>query len=256
MSGRLSVTTGDLHRLLDVTDLAKLDEPGGPLPWSLLYGLSDIVTCDAVTYESHDVMGRTVQRQQTICDVGDEFFDRAIPILSSTSHAGGAHENQQQTENHPTVCRMLAASQSHDAADAESTRRLGIHDAVIVALPSDAGLHYRLILWRFTGQEFTQRDCLLLTLIYPHLVTLHAAVLCRHAHVLDLTPRQWQLMQLIAAGATNRQIALRLGLSEGTVRTHCENIFNRLNVTNRVAAIARAFPNPSVSMAFVHQCAL
>ena len=49
-------------------------------------------------------------------------------------------------------------------------------------------------------------------------------------------------MQLIAAGATNRQIASRLGLSESTVRTHCENIFQRLDVINRVAAIARAFP--------------
>ena len=49
-------------------------------------------------------------------------------------------------------------------------------------------------------------------------------------------------MHLIAAGNTNRQIASHLGLSEGTVRTHCENIFQRLQVTNRVAAIAKAFP--------------
>jgi DNA-binding CsgD family transcriptional regulator len=64
-------------------------------------------------------------------------------------------------------------------------------------------------------------------------------------HRVDLTPRQWQLMHLIAAGHTNRQIASRLGLSEGTVRTHCENIFQQLQVTNRIAAVAKALPRPT-----------
>jgi DNA-binding CsgD family transcriptional regulator len=57
----------------------------------------------------------------------------------------------------------------------------------------------------------------------------------------QLTPRQWQLLDLLAAGHTNAQIARRLGVSEGTVRTHLENIYRRLNVTNRTAAVMRAF---------------
>ena len=39
------------------------------------------------------------------------------------------------------------------------------------------------------------------------------------------------------------QIARRLGISEGTVRTHLENIYARLNVSNRTAAVTRAFPD-------------
>jgi DNA-binding NarL/FixJ family response regulator len=54
-------------------------------------------------------------------------------------------------------------------------------------------------------------------------------------------------MELMAAGHTNRQIASRLNLSEGTVRTHCENIFQRLQVTNRVAAVAKAFPRETTA---------
>jgi DNA-binding NarL/FixJ family response regulator len=54
-------------------------------------------------------------------------------------------------------------------------------------------------------------------------------------------------MRLLAAGNTNRQIASRLALSEGTVRTHTENIFRRLQVTNRLAAVARAFPPGTAS---------
>ena len=56
-----------------------------------------------------------------------------------------------------------------------------------------------------------------------------------------LTPRQWELLRLVAAGHTNVQIARRLGISEGTVRTHLENIYERLHVSSRTAAITRAF---------------
>ena len=56
-------------------------------------------------------------------------------------------------------------------------------------------------------------------------------------------PRQWELLRLLAAGHTNTQIARRLGISEGTVRSHLENIYERLHVSNRTAAVTRAFPN-------------
>jgi DNA-binding NarL/FixJ family response regulator len=45
----------------------------------------------------------------------------------------------------------------------------------------------------------------------------------------------------VAAGHTNTQIARRIGLSEGTVRTHLENIYERLQVSSRTAAATRAF---------------
>jgi DNA-binding CsgD family transcriptional regulator len=57
-----------------------------------------------------------------------------------------------------------------------------------------------------------------------------------------LTPRQNDLLRLLAAGRTNAQIARRLGSSEGTVRTHLENIDERLGVSSRTAAVTRAFP--------------
>jgi DNA-binding NarL/FixJ family response regulator len=50
-------------------------------------------------------------------------------------------------------------------------------------------------------------------------------------------------LRLVADGRTNAQIARRLGLSEGTVRTHLENIYGRLQVSSRTAAVLRAFPD-------------
>jgi DNA-binding NarL/FixJ family response regulator len=46
----------------------------------------------------------------------------------------------------------------------------------------------------------------------------------------------------VAAGHTNTQIARCLGVTEGTVRTHLENIYERLGVSSRTAAVTRAFP--------------
>ena len=51
------------------------------------------------------------------------------------------------------------------------------------------------------------------------------------------------MLHLVAAGHTNAQIARRLGIAEGTVRTHLENIYERLQVSSRAAAITRAFPD-------------
>ena len=58
-----------------------------------------------------------------------------------------------------------------------------------------------------------------------------------------LTPRQNELLRLLAAGHTNSQIARRLGISEGTVRTHLENIYDKLGVSSRTAAVFRTFPD-------------
>jgi DNA-binding CsgD family transcriptional regulator len=51
---------------------------------------------------------------------------------------------------------------------------------------------------------------------------------------LDLTPQQWQVARLVAAGATNREAAARLVLSPRTVEHHLRHIFARLGVRSRV----------------------
>jgi len=60
------------------------------------------------------------------------------------------------------------------------------------------------------------------------------------AHFGSLTERQRDLVELIAQGRDNSQIAARLGLSEKTVRNHITSIFAKLQVENRGQAIVRA----------------
>ena len=56
-----------------------------------------------------------------------------------------------------------------------------------------------------------------------------------------LTPRQLHVMGMVRAGLSNRQIASRLDVSEGTVHTHLTNVFARLEVQSRTAAVYRLF---------------
>ena len=53
-----------------------------------------------------------------------------------------------------------------------------------------------------------------------------------------LTARQVDVLRLIRAGRSNRQIASELGLTEGTVKAHANAIFRALGVTNRSSAAA------------------
>lgn len=56
----------------------------------------------------------------------------------------------------------------------------------------------------------------------------------------DLTARERQVLALIADGGTNREVAEQLGLSAKTVNRHVENIFDKLGVSSRAAAVAKA----------------
>lgn len=53
------------------------------------------------------------------------------------------------------------------------------------------------------------------------------------AKLSELTAREQEVLQLIGVGATNREIAQKLYITEGTVKTHVTSILNRLNLKNR-----------------------
>ena len=51
-----------------------------------------------------------------------------------------------------------------------------------------------------------------------------------------MTSREIEVLRLIAQGATNREIASRLVISEGTVKNHISSILNRLGLRDRTQA--------------------
>lgn len=56
-----------------------------------------------------------------------------------------------------------------------------------------------------------------------------------------VSPRELEVLGLIARGGTNREIAARLFISEATVKSHLLHIYAKLGVNDRAAAVAAAF---------------
>lgn len=55
-----------------------------------------------------------------------------------------------------------------------------------------------------------------------------------------LTLREWQVLELVAEGMRNKEIAVALGISGDTVGMHVKNLYTKLDVHDRTAAVAKA----------------
>jgi DNA-binding NarL/FixJ family response regulator len=56
-----------------------------------------------------------------------------------------------------------------------------------------------------------------------------------------LSQRELEVLQLVAAGTTNREAAVKLFITEATIKSHLLNIYSKLGVSDRAAAVAEAF---------------
>ena len=54
--------------------------------------------------------------------------------------------------------------------------------------------------------------------------------------IVDLTPRELEVLELVRKGLANKQIARRLGISERTVKAHLTSVFSRIGVVDRTQA--------------------
>jgi DNA-binding CsgD family transcriptional regulator len=246
----------DLRALAAIVSQDRCDEPGREgLPPSLLADLMGQIRCEAISLERYDT-GQQVHGlvQGTDADDDDpetpDYFARMFwthywdcRICSYPIQAGDLRSVVKTSD-------FYSARQWHSTGMySDCIQPQGIEHHLMLALPElpghadGPGRYLRLVLHRGPGPDFSERDRALLVLLRPHL---HQALVdaerLRHP-VPRLTPRQNELLRLLAAGHTNSQIARRLGISEGTVRTHLENIYEKLGVSSRTAAVTRAFPH-------------
>ena len=246
----------DLRAMAAIVSQDRPDLPAGEglLPPSLLADLVGQIRCDGISVEHYDT-GRQVLTWLQDSDADDD--------------AGMAEDHARVFWTHYWDCQVCAypvrtgdlrsivkTSDFYSTRQWHSTgmyidciRPQGIEHHLMLALPelpepaAEAGRYLRLVLHRGPGRDFSERDRALLVLLRPHLYQACLDGERRRHPVPRLTPRQNDLMRLLAAGHTNTQIARRLGISEGTVRTHLENIYERLGVSSRTAAVVRAFPD-------------
>ncbi|GAB1543668.1 response regulator transcription factor [Scytonema sp. NUACC21] len=64
----------------------------------------------------------------------------------------------------------------------------------------------------------------------------------------ELSKREREVLELMATGKSNLEIAAALHISEGTIKTHINNILNKLNVSDRTQAVITALKRGMVSL--------
>lgn len=139
-------------------------------------------------------------------------------------------------------------------------RHWGIEHLLDVGLPGEPPCGRSLVLFRAEDTvDFTERDRTVLESLRPHLYQREAHAALRRrleeatAHrssedrrVYDgLTPREREIVELVAAGKTNAEIAAELWVAPSTVKKHLENVYGKVGVGRRgaAAALARAGPH-------------
>jgi DNA-binding CsgD family transcriptional regulator len=118
----------------------------------------------------------------------------------------------------------------------------GAGHTLILPLPAPPGSCRKLVFLRRPGCAFSDEDRSAAILLQPHIADALRRQ-SRHEAARLLTGRQRELLGLVAAGHDNTAIARQLGLSPCTVRKHLENVFARLEVTSRTAAVAKVCPD-------------
>jgi DNA-binding CsgD family transcriptional regulator len=260
MTPSVSASERDLRALAGLVSAHRADLPAQGLPLSLLADLKDQVRCDVISFEGFDS-----ERQET-------WFLQAIRgsdvVAAKAGLAGDPFEplhwqhywdcrpcsHPDRTGDLKTIVRIgdfYSARQWHSTGMyCDLYRPKGLEHELMLSLPAGPGRTapgpgrtLRLFLFRAPGPDFSDADRALLTLLRPHLQDAYLDAERRRHPVPELTPRHWQLLELLGAGLTNGQIARRLGVAEGTVRSHLEHIYSRLEVSSRTAAVSRAFPD-------------
>jgi DNA-binding CsgD family transcriptional regulator len=254
MSTPVRASDQDLRALAAIVSQDRPDLPDSEgLPLSLLADLKDQISCDEAILVGFDSGRRAfwfVQRVPVTDIPGSEELDRVYWRLFWDSRFCSYPVRSRDLRNIVKITDFYSTRQWHSSAMyTDHDRLIGIEHCLMLCLPevlpttAGAGRHVRLYLTRGAGPDFSERDRAALMLLRPHLQQAYLDAQRRRHPVPRLTPRQNDLLRLLAAGHTNTQIARRLVISEGTVRTHLEHIYEQLGVSSRTAAVTRAFPH-------------
>ena len=254
MSTPVRASDQDLGALAAIVSEDRADLSAEGLPESLLSDLMDQIRCDGIVFQRFDSGCRETRFLQVI----PALADGELEALEEQDPVHWEHYWDSQPCSYPDrtgdlrsvlkIADFYSARQWHSSGMyCDIYRPNGLEHELQLCLPEPPGWTggpgrtVRMYFFRGPGLDFSERDRALLTLLRPHLHQAYLDAERRRHPVPPLTPRQKELLRLVAAGHTNTQIARRLGISEGTVRSHLENIYSRLQVSSRTAAVTRAF---------------
>jgi DNA-binding CsgD family transcriptional regulator len=224
----------DYRKALEVVYAA--GEVAGPIAFSepVLQALRDLVPCDVATFHE-----RSESPARVLVFAGDPLGEVTPEIQAA--HRRLKHQDPLRPADGPRSLTDFVSVRGFRRSElyVEVHRPLGIEYMLQLYLDprrTDA----RLELDR-ADSDFLGRDRAVLTLLLPHLRQFLRAAVRRSpapgAHGV-LTPREREVLEHVAEGRTNGEVAAVLGISQETVRKHLGNAYARLGVHTRTGAVA------------------
>ena len=234
------LSESDYQGVLDVLREAAAVE--GPIPFTrpVLEALRRLVPCDVVTYHERT----ETSRRRHIGWIGEPHGAMTADIRAAV---------RLHWKSDPLAHPHDGARKYSDVLTRREFHRLPIYQEACRPL----GIEYMLSLWLHPDgadtarieidredTDFEERDRPVVDVMLPHLAQFRLNALRRRAAAGDglLTDREREILQLVAEGRQNAEIARILWISSGTVRKHLENAYEKLGVHTRTAAVAALRP--------------
>jgi DNA-binding CsgD family transcriptional regulator len=239
--------TTDLKAAFSFLEEAHAIEEPAPFTPELLARLAQLVGCEEAAFFEVDHQRRilseriTSGRPQPASDgIPDDVWGCTRSVeLNRRKVASGVG---------PVVLSEVFARRLRSRADFNPNfREEGFVDDVHVDL--DPARRWKAELAVYSTRDFGPRARLIMQLIRPHLAAVYrgaalrrrlakAGELGREA-MIELTPREQEVIHCVAEGLSNAEIADVLVVEPSTVRKHLENVYEKLGVRRRTAALAK-----------------
>lgn len=245
--------SADLRAVLDfVADVDDLDFLE-PYPCEVVARVQALVQCEDISYQDCDPTLRRffvlVGASTDEDDEDDGYWDVGMcPIAEHRALTGDLRAIR--------MSDLVSRRRYHELPIfRDYFAPAGLEHVIDLGLPAPAPRQRSFVLFRETRSgDFSERDREVLQTLAPHLLRLeaHAELRRRLAEALqtreddtepagcaELTPREREIVELVAEGKTNAQIAGQLWVAPSTVKKHLENIYAKLGVGGRTAAATR-----------------
>jgi DNA-binding CsgD family transcriptional regulator len=241
------VRAPDLQAVLEFVELAWARAGEQAFPLETLEALARVIPCDSVGYSDLDRLNRRTIEYVGTDDAGDDALFWDIVGEHPLCRHQQAYADFSATRLSDVISRrQLVGTRVY----ADWFRPDGVVAEMEVGIVRSRARTRNFVLSRTQG-DFSARDVAVLALIAPHLARIHETTQLRHvANLVEpgnigrLTTREAEVIELVAAGLTNAAIAERLWISPGTVKKHLDNVYAKLGVANRTAAVAQLNAQP------------
>lgn len=183
------------------------------------------------------VVARCINGEEALAAVRQHNPDVLVVDLHIPGADGLAILRALQSEKLPTKAVMLAAALEED--EIVEALRLGVRGVVLKELAPQ--LLVECIRKVYAGEQWLDKQ--LSNLALDALLRRETAGRARSS---ILSPRETEIVRMVAGGLDNQALAQRLGVTEGTIKIHLHNIYKKLKVHSRLELVLHAQTNKLV----------